>query len=117
MSQSSRRPPRNPLAWPLAWLGMALLVCGAAIGLNWTGEWAWVARPLLLANALVVLAYTGFALRQGWIATISSRGQVQHFQRRKQPVIYWLLVTFYLALALPTAIYLGDQCLRALMQG
>lgn len=104
------RPPRNPFSRPLAWLGViTLIVAGGSAVLDWQQVLDWTARPLLLASALAVIAYTAQALKLGWIATIGGAGQVYHYRRADEPVLYWLLVVLYLAMALPSAIYLAGE--------
>lgn len=105
-----RRPPRNPVSRPLAWLSViTLIVTGGSAFLGWQPVFDWTARPMLLACALAVIAYTAQALRLGWIATIGGVGQIYHYRRADEPVLYWLLVALYLSMAIPTAIYLARE--------
>jgi hypothetical protein len=110
MSNRSRpaRPPRNPISLPLAGLAVATLFVGAlAMAFDGQPVILWAVKLLLLACALAAIAYTVQALRLGWIATIGGGGQVYHYRRAEEPILYWLLVVLYLALAVPTAGYLA----------
>ena len=101
------KPPRNPAARWLALVGfttLGLVGVAAVFGLDRVMDLT--AAPLLLACALMGIVYTAFALELGWIATIGHVGQIYHYQREKQPVLYWLLVVLYLGLAGPTAWYM-----------
>ncbi|MBY6203812.1 hypothetical protein [Halomonas denitrificans] len=104
---SRKRPPRNPAGRPLAAIAfttLGLLGIAAAFGLDAVLDWT--ASPLLILCALALIVYTAFALHSGWIATVGYRGQIDHFERSREPVIYWMLVLLYLGLAGPTAAYL-----------
>jgi hypothetical protein len=110
MSNRSRpaRPPRNAISMPLAWLAVTTLFVGAlAMAFDGQPVILWAVQLLLLACALAAIAYTVQALRLGWIATIGGAGQVYHYRRADEPVLYWLLVVLYLALSVPTAGYLA----------
>ena len=102
------RPPRNPISLPLAWLAVSTLFVGA-LAMAFDGQPAvtWAVKLQLLACALAAIAYTVQALRLGWIATVGGAGQVYHYRRADEPVLYWLLVVLYLALSIPTAWYLA----------
>ena len=86
-----------------------LIVAGGLALLDWQRALDWTARPLLLACALAVIAYTAQALHLGWIATIGGVGQIYHYRRTDEPVLYWLLVGLYLVMAVPTAVYLARE--------
>lgn len=102
-----RRPPRNPISRPLAWLSATtLVIAGGAAALDGQAVFNWIARPLLLTCALAVIAYTVQALRLGWIATVGAVGQIYHYRRSDEPVLFWLLAVLYLGLAIPSAAYL-----------
>lgn len=104
------RPPRNAISLPLAWLVVSTLFVGAlAMAFDGQPVMQWAVKLLLLACALAAIAYTVQALRLGWIATIGGAGQVYHYRRADEPVLYWLLVVFYLALSVPTAWYLAGE--------
>ncbi|MGE5180974.1 MAG: hypothetical protein ACM31C_02885 [Acidobacteriota bacterium] len=104
------RPPRNPVSLPLAGLAIATLFVGVlAMAFDGQPVMRWAVRSLLLACALAAIAYTVQALRLGWIATIGGAGQVYHYRRADEPVLYWVLVVLYLALSLPTAWYLAGE--------
>ena len=104
------RPPRNPVSLPLAGLAAATLLVGAlAMAFDEQPVMQWAVRSLLLACALAAIAYTVQALRLGWIAAIGGGGQVYHYRRADEPVLYWLLVVLYLALTVPTAWYLASE--------
>lgn len=108
--KASERYNQNPISRPLAWLGViTLIVAGGSAVLDWQRVFDWAARPLLLACALTVIAYTVQALRLGWIASVGSVGQIYHYRKADEPVLFWLLVVLYLLMAFPTAIYLVGQ--------
>lgn len=110
------KPPRNPVA---RWLAIASVATMAIVGVaaifGLDALMDFTAKPLLLACALLVIAYTAFALKDGWIATVGHVGQIFHYQRDKEPVLFWLLVVLYLGLAGPTAWYMAVLLLRGLI--
>ena len=65
------------------------------------------ARPLLLICAVLVIVYTGAAVYLGWISAIGYVGQIYHYERNKEPALFWMLVILYLGLAGPTAWYMA----------
>ena len=104
------RPPRNAISLPLVWLAVSTLFVGAlAMVFDEQPVMQWAVKSLLLASALAAIAYTVQALRLGWIATIGGAGQVYHYRRADEPVLYWLLVVLYLTLSVPTAGYLAAE--------
>lgn len=108
MARRKRKPPPNPLVRPLAIVGfstLAIVLPAALFGFD--GLLGWAAKPLMLACSLLVAAYTIAAIRLGWIATIDHFGRALHYDRSREPVLFWLLAVLYLGLALPTAYYLG----------
>lgn len=107
MAKRSGKPPRNPAARWLAVVGFTTLgVVLLAVVFGLDGVMDRVAIPLLLACSLMVIVYTAFALASGWIATIGHVGQIYHYRRDKEPILFWLLVVLYLGLAGPTAGYM-----------
>ena len=92
----------------MAALGIvAFAVTAAALMLDWPRVFDWVARPQLLASMLAVVAYTVQALRLGWIATVGGGEKILHYRRADEPALFWLLVVFYLVLAIPAACLLA----------
>lgn len=87
----------------------APIIAGGAAVLNWPSGFDGTARPLLLACALTVIAYTVQALRLGWVATIGHVGQIYHYRKSDDAVLYWLVVVLYLAMAVPSAFYLVGE--------
>ncbi len=65
-----------------------------------------VLLPLVLACMLLLLGYTLFAIRLGWITTVGHVGQLHHFERKKSPVSYWFLAALYLTVSLLAGWYL-----------
>ena len=99
--------PRNPLALPLAICGFASLgLAGVAALLKFDLPLNLILLPMALACMLLLLGYTLFALRLGWITCVDHVGKLQHFQRQKSPVTYWFLVALYLLVSLPAGWYL-----------
>lgn len=99
--------PRNPASRWLAVVAFTTLgVVGVAAVLGLDGVMDLAAAPLLLACASMVIVYTAWCLYLGWIATIGPVGQVYHYQREKDPVLFWMLVALYLGLAGPTSWYM-----------
>ncbi len=95
------------MALPLAGLAIAgLVIFGITAALELDVVLAWTARPLILACMLLGIAYTGVAIRLGWIATMDHVGRVHHFERVAEPFWFWKLVGMYLVMAVPTAWYM-----------
>lgn len=65
------------------------------------------AKPLLLICAVLLIVYTAVAVYLGWIATIGHLGKVYHYERKKEAVLFWMLVILYLGFAGPTAWYMA----------
>lgn len=108
MARRESRPPPNPMARPLAIVAFTTLgIVGVAALADWDGALDRFAKPLLLACAVAVALYTIRAVRLGWIATIGPYGQIWHYRRRGEPILFWLLVALYLGLAVPTGGYMG----------
>jgi len=110
MAKRRARPPGNPIRRPLAiaaFTTLALIGVATVLGLDSVMDRA--AKPLVLACAVLVIAYTGWTLYLGRIATIGHLGQVYHYGRDTQPVWFWLLALLYLGLAGPTAWYVLMQ--------
>jgi len=94
------RRPRNPLSLPLAVFStVSLLTTGAAAILSLDSLMAWIAVPILLGASALLVMYTAFAIRLGWIASVGHAGQVYHCERAQQPICYWLLAVIYLTVS------------------
>jgi len=108
MSKRRRKPPRNPISRPLAVFSCATLL---TIGLGaWLGHETVVrplAVPMVLGCMLLGSIYTAFAIRQGWIGIVNHLGRIDHFEKRIEPIRFWIVAMSYLALALPSAIYMS----------
>ncbi len=110
MNRTVGKPPRNPVAKPLAIMALTTLaIVGIAALFGLDAFMKRMVEPLLLASALTVIVYTAFALQLGWIATVGHVGQIHHFQRDKEPIVFWLLAVLYLGLAGPTAWYMATR--------
>jgi len=110
MSRTDRRraKTRNPFSRYLAMAAFATLcVVGVSALVGWQQPLSIAVKPLAFVCAILVVAYTVFALRLGSIGLVSQRGQVYRYSRRKEPVLFFLVVLLYLALSLPTALYMG----------
>jgi hypothetical protein len=109
----SSKPPRNPVS---RWLAIAafttLGVVGVAAVFGLDELMERTALPLGILCSLLVIVYTAWSLNLGWIATIGHVGQVHHFQRAKEPILFWLLVVLYLVLAVPTATYMISSVVK-----
>lgn len=100
------------MVWPLAITTFLTLgVAGVTMLLDVQGSLDGLFLPLTLACFLSLLAYTLFAIRLGWIASIGHLGQVHYYERYKSPVAFWLLVTLYLLVAIPAVVYLVGKAL------
>ena len=110
MTRRVGKPPRNPVAKPLTIVALATLaIVGIAAIFGLDAFMNRIVEPLLLACALTVIVYTAFALHLGWIATVGHVGQIHHFQRDKEPIMFWLLALLYLGLSGPTAWYMATR--------
>lgn len=113
MARRSRKPPRNPVARYLAIVGLtALVALGGSALLGWDRVLDFTAKPLLMTSAATVVAYTAVAIRLGWIATVGYVGQVFHYERAREPILFWMLVVLYLGMAIPTACYMAVLLVR-----
>ena len=113
---SPSKAPPNPMVWPLAISTFVTLgVAGVTLLLDVQGPLDWLFVPLALACFLSLLAYTFIAIRLGWIASIGHLGRVHHYERRKSPVAFWLLVMLYLIVAIPAAAYLAGEVIPMML--
>lgn len=111
MNRSSKRKSRqvkNPVTIYLAIVSIgSLCFVGVTSVMGWDNQLSFFAKPILLLCALLVVAYTLFALRLGSISSVGNYGQVHHYKKNKEPFFFFLLVIFYLVLSVPTALYMG----------
>lgn len=113
MSRRRGKPPGNPAARPLSVIAIAtLLICGTAAAFDLDAVLAWTAKPLVLLCMLAVIAYTAVAIHLGWIAVIGHLGRVEHYERARQPVMFWTLALVYLGVCGSTAGYMATLLLR-----
>ena len=108
MPKRRRKPPRNPISRPLAVFSCATLL---TIGLGvWLGHESVVrplAVPMVLGCMLLASIYTVFAIGHGWIGIVDHLGRIHHFEKGIEPIRFLIVAGVYLALALPTAIYMS----------
>ena len=102
----SSKIPSNPVAWPLAVCAIAslsLVGLSAVLKLDVLTTIALYWMPFLCL--LLRIAYTLMAIRIGWIATVGHIGQIYHYERQKQPGLFWFLAGLYLVVSIPSAGY------------
>lgn len=85
----------------------SLCFFGISSLLGWESLSSLLVKPIVLACSVLVIMYTLFSLRLGLISSIGGRGQVHNTARKKEPIFYFFLVIFYLALSVPTALYMA----------
>lgn len=91
------RPPRNPVSRPLALAAFTTLgVVGLSAVFGLGSVLQYTALPLGMLCSALLIAYTVWGLRLGWIATVGHVGQIYHYQRAQEPILFWFLVVFYL---------------------
>ena len=66
-----------------------------------------LAKPIVFACSILVVMYTLFSLRLGSISSIGNHGQVYHTTRKNEPIFFFSLVIFYMALSVPTTLYMA----------
>lgn len=100
------KPPVNPFTRYLfvGFLG-TLVFATLGIALDLHSLLDLLLLPLLLGCGLLGILYTVWAVRLGSIATVDKMGRVHHYSRKKEPILFYLLVVFYLGLLLPSTLY------------
>lgn len=104
------KPPANPFTRYLfvVFLGtLVFAVLGIALELHDLLDL--LLLPLLLGCGLLGILYTAWAVRLGSIATVDRLGRVYHYSRKKEPVLFYLLVVLYLGVLLPATLYCAHR--------
>lgn len=110
MSRRRRKPPRNPISMPLAVVSSAsVVIVGLCVAFGLDELLDGIAIPLLLICMLFVIVYTGFAIAQGRIAIVGHVGQIYHFERASEPIVFWWLALAYLGTCGASAAYLAAR--------
>jgi hypothetical protein len=102
--------PPNPLSRPLlgAWLGVLGFVAIATGSDNphWLNP---VILPLVLLLGLITLAWTIQCWRLGSVALVNHVGQTYHYNRKREPVSFHLVMLIYLLGSAGLLVYPAQQ--------
>ncbi|MCB0332741.1 MAG: hypothetical protein KDD55_04530 [Bdellovibrionales bacterium] len=103
---------KNPVIKYLAVTSIGTLCfVGLTAFFKWEESLAMFVKPLILACSVLVMAYTLWAVRLGVVSTIGQRGQVYYYSRKKEPILFFLLVITYLVLATANFLYVSSLLL------
>ncbi len=97
----------NPVTKYLAIVSIGTLcLVGISTFFEWDELLSTVATPLTLLCALLVAAYTLWALKLGEISCVGHCGEILHYERKKEPISFYFLAVLYLVISVPVSLYM-----------
>ena len=99
---------KNPVTKYLATFSLlSLSILGVSALMEWRDLASLLTEPLIFGCSLLLVAYTLWSLRLGWISSHGSFGQTYVCVRKKEPILFYFLVSLYLLLAVPIALLMA----------